>query len=185
MSPTDDLSPAELRSILAAVPATVILIGDDRTIRFISRLEEGYTHADVLGVPALDFVQPDFQEDYGAILDGVFESGEPAEYEIATKDANGGTQWHAGSLSPVVKDGRVTSVVVVSTNVTERRRAQKEAEKLRRLVPVCSWCKKVRDDTGYWSDLEEFIEEASDSRVTHSMCPDCQKKVVENGLESA
>ncbi len=88
-------------------------------------------------------------------------------------------------LSPLRKDGRVSSVVVVDTDVTARRRVEEEADKLRTLVPVCSWCKKIRRDEGYWEELEGYIEESSGSRVTHGMCPDCQGKIVNSGVESA
>lgn len=41
------------------------------------------------------------------------------------------------------------------------------------LLPICSSCKKIRDDKGYWNQLEEYILKHSDARFTHGMCPDC------------
>jgi len=41
------------------------------------------------------------------------------------------------------------------------------------LLPMCSWCKKVRDDHGYWKAVEAYIQEHSDAEVTHGICPDC------------
>jgi len=45
------------------------------------------------------------------------------------------------------------------------------------LLPVCSACKKIRDDTGYWNQMEAFIRDHSDADFTHSICPECAKKL--------
>ncbi|MFY9814389.1 MAG: response regulator [Dehalococcoidales bacterium] len=71
-----------------------------------------------------------------------------------------------------------------------RARLEKEREKLLRelqealskiktlsgLIPICAWCKKIRDDQGYWHTVEQYVEEHSQAEFTHGMCPDCQKK---------
>jgi hypothetical protein len=44
------------------------------------------------------------------------------------------------------------------------------------LIPICAWCKKIRDDRGYWQTVEQYIREHSQADFTHGMCPDCQKK---------
>jgi hypothetical protein len=43
------------------------------------------------------------------------------------------------------------------------------------LLPICAICKKIRDDTGYWNQLEAFIGEHSDAEFSHGICPDCAK----------
>lgn len=45
------------------------------------------------------------------------------------------------------------------------------------LIPICSSCKKIRDDRGYWNQLEVYINEHSDAEFSHSLCPDCAKKL--------
>lgn len=44
------------------------------------------------------------------------------------------------------------------------------------LLPVCAWCRKVRDDEGYWKQIETYIASHSDTRFTHGICPDCSEK---------
>ena len=44
------------------------------------------------------------------------------------------------------------------------------------LLPICSACKKIRDDQGYWSQVESYIQEHTDARFTHSYCPECARK---------
>jgi ligand-binding sensor domain-containing protein len=48
---------------------------------------------------------------------------------------------------------------------------------LRGLLPMCSWCKKVRDDTGYWNQIEAYLSERSEADFSHGICPDCALKV--------
>jgi hypothetical protein len=48
---------------------------------------------------------------------------------------------------------------------------------LRGLLPICASCKKVRDDKGYWSQIEQYITEHSEAEFTHGICPDCVKKL--------
>jgi hypothetical protein len=44
------------------------------------------------------------------------------------------------------------------------------------LMPICASCKKIRDDSGYWSQVEEYITEHSDARFSHGLCPECFNK---------
>ena len=48
---------------------------------------------------------------------------------------------------------------------------------LRGLLPICSSCKKIRDDRGYWSQMETYIHEHSQAEFSHSICPDCMNKL--------
>jgi len=45
------------------------------------------------------------------------------------------------------------------------------------LLPICASCKKIRDDEGYWTQVEEYIEKNSQATFTHGICPECMKKL--------
>lgn len=60
--------------------------------------------------------------------------------------------------------------------ITELNAALATVKKLSGLLPICSYCKKIRDDKGYWNQIERFIQENSDAEFTHSICQDCLKK---------
>jgi two-component system sensor histidine kinase ChiS len=47
---------------------------------------------------------------------------------------------------------------------------------LRGLLPICAWCRKVRDDSGYWSRLDEYVSEHTDAEFSHGICPECREK---------
>jgi hypothetical protein len=47
---------------------------------------------------------------------------------------------------------------------------------LKGLLPICASCKKIRDDKGYWSQIEVYVRDHSDAEFSHGLCPDCAKK---------
>jgi len=59
------------------------------------------------------------------------------------------------------------------TLINELQEALKEIKQLSGLLPICSSCKKIRDDQGYWNQIEAFIQTNSDARFSHGICPDC------------
>lgn len=56
------------------------------------------------------------------------------------------------------------------------QKALNELKTLRGIIPICSHCKKIRDDKGYWNQIEAYLEEFSDAEFSHSICPKCAKK---------
>jgi len=60
-------------------------------------------------------------------------------------------------------------------NNIELQKALKEVKQLQGLLPICSSCKKIRDDKGYWNILESYIETYSEASFSHSLCPDCSE----------
>jgi len=67
--------------------------------------------------------------------------------------------------------------LAASKEELERANAQLDAnvKRLRRLLPICASCKKIRDDKGYWNRIEAYLSEHLDARFTHGMCPECMK----------
>jgi GAF domain-containing protein len=53
-----------------------------------------------------------------------------------------------------------------------------EVKTLKALLPICSYCKRVRDDAGYWSDLEAYVERHTDTEFTHGICPTCTSEML-------
>ncbi|HMG56308.1 MAG TPA: two-component regulator propeller domain-containing protein [Kofleriaceae bacterium] len=56
--------------------------------------------------------------------------------------------------------------------------AVSELKVLSGLLPICAWCKKVRDDGGYWSKIEAYLSARTDAQFTHGICPECNDKVL-------
>jgi hypothetical protein len=86
---------------------------------------------------------------------------------------------------------RLTGVLCAFTDITERKQAEEERERLivelqealakiktlRGFIPICASCKKVRDDEGYWHQVEVYIRDHSEAEFSHGLCPDCLKKL--------
>lgn len=82
-------------------------------------------------------------------------------------------------------------VLIITTNITERKQTEEEREQLiaqlqealaqvktlSGFLPICASCKKIRDDKGYWNQIEEYIHDHSDAEFSHSICPDCSEKL--------
>ncbi|MEN8692290.1 MAG: response regulator [Desulfobacterales bacterium] len=60
--------------------------------------------------------------------------------------------------------------------IAELKEALSKIKKLSGLLPICSHCKKIRDDKGYWNKIESYIHKHSDAEFSHGICPECAEK---------
>ncbi len=65
-------------------------------------------------------------------------------------------------------------------HVEELNEALHEIKTLRGIIPICSKCKKIRDDAGYWNQLEKYFERHSDASFSHGLCPECSDQLYGN-----
>lgn len=69
------------------------------------------------------------------------------------------------------------TIKALNVALAEKEAAEREVTTLQTLLPMCAWCRKVRDDGSFWHSVEHYLEANSDFRVTHGMCPDCNTKM--------
>jgi hypothetical protein len=90
-----------------------------------------------------------------------------------------GVPWQVGDEAA---NGVVTALVLggfaylAHANARQTRALEKEVKVLRGLLPICSFCKKIRDGEGAWQPLERFIGERSEAEFTHGVCPECMEE---------
>ena len=60
--------------------------------------------------------------------------------------------------------------------ISNYKKVNKEIKILRGIIPICSICKKIRDDKGYWNQLESYMKKHSEAEFSHGLCPDCAEK---------
>ena len=65
----------------------------------------------------------------------------------------------------------------------ERRKLLDEIKILRGILPICSHCKKIRNDEGYWQEIADYIRKHSEAEFSHGICPDCTKQYYGEYLE--
>ncbi|HEV8630342.1 MAG TPA: PAS domain-containing protein [Thermoanaerobaculia bacterium] len=119
------------------------------------------------------------------------------DFEYRILDGEGQLRWiHDRSMWVFDAQGEPLCWQGVLLDITRRRRAEEERETLiaelraalgeistlSRLLPVCSYCKRVRDDRDYWHELDAYLAHAG-ARITHGICPDCYRDVALRELE--
>jgi hypothetical protein len=109
------------------------------------------------------------------LADEAMESGKPERKEVEIEETIWDTWW-----VPVDKDIYLHYAI----DITDIRRTQKklqeaedEIKTLKGIIPICSSCKNIRDDKGYWNQIECYIIKHSDADFTHSICPKCAKEL--------
>jgi CheY-like chemotaxis protein len=79
-------------------------------------------------------------------------------------------------------------IVELQKNLADRVRELESAlakvKQLHGLLPICAYCKKIRDDHNYWQQVEAYISSHSEAQFTHGICPDCHERVVKPELEA-
>jgi PAS domain S-box-containing protein len=111
--------------------------------------------------------------------------------EVREKEPSGGMRWSSLASTPslmengdICWDG-IELVITVYKDaeavrerlVTELQQALLEVRTLSGLLPICASCKKIREDTGYWNQIENYISKHSNAKFSHSLCPECAKKL--------
>jgi phosphoserine phosphatase RsbU/P len=71
----------------------------------------------------------------------------------------------------------------LAERVKELEDALSQVKQLRGLLPICSYCKKIRNDQNYWQKVESYLSQHYDARISHSVCPDCYADFVKPELE--
>jgi len=61
--------------------------------------------------------------------------------------------------------------------IVQLQKAMQDVKVLSGFLPICASCKKIRDDTGYWRQIEEYISEHSNALFSHGLCPECSRKL--------
>jgi len=104
--------------------------------------------------------------------------GETLEsYESRLRCKDGGIKHVLIDANVLWEDGKFVHTRSFTRDITALREAQEKIKVLRGLLPICSSCKKVRDDNGYWNRIEVYIAERSEAEFSHGVCPDCLRKL--------
>ncbi len=177
---------------LADTTSTGIFIYRDVRIVYVNRaagMLSGYTAEEFLALRFWDLIHPDYRElvrERG--LARQRDEPKPARYEVKMMRKDGEVRWIDFTAGKISWQGR-PAVLGTVFDITERKRAEEEREELVKelqtalehvqtlggLVPICASCKKIRDDKGYWTQLEKYLGDHTHAMLTHGLCPDCTK----------
>jgi PAS domain S-box-containing protein len=149
---------------------------------------------EVLGKTPFDFHPRDLAQQYHEDERRIVATGEPlpGREELAFHRDTGEQRWHLTTKIPIKNSkGDVIGFAGISRDITEQKRLQEQRDQyvhelqealekvttLSGLLPICAGCKKIRNDKGYWQQVEGYIMEHSSARFTHGLCPDCLQKM--------
>jgi PAS domain S-box-containing protein len=189
---------AKLRQLSRAVeqsPASIVITNPAGDIEYVNPKfvhVTGYKLAEALGKnPRILKSGETGPEAYRELWETIT-AGKEWSGEFHNKKKNGELYWERASISPI-RDltGRITHFVAVKEDITARKQTEAERDQLIHdlqealanvkslsgLLPICASCKKIRDDKGYWSQVENYIQQHSEATFTHGICPDCMKKL--------
>ncbi len=72
--------------------------------------------------------------------------------------------------------GKFDGVIVILEDVTSLKNALDEVKTLRGFLPICAYCKKIRDDEGFWQQVEKYVSDRSAAVFSHGICPECARR---------
>lgn len=139
----------------------------------------GYSREEVVGrLHFTDLLAPEDRPTFEADFARAKEGGEVhnLEYDLRRKD---GSLLRAAISASWLRDPEGRNVLSrgVVLDLTERRKIEAEVRTLSGLLPICSGCKKIRDDQGYWSQIETYISRHTEAEFSHGLCPECYARL--------
>lgn len=140
--------------------------------------------------PISRFIFKDDQDIYYLRREKLFKSGEPQSCELRMVKSDTTTFWVNIEATVTCDHDGISVCRAVVNSITERKQLEAGREQLiselrealaqvktmSGLLPICTHCKKIRDDKGYWNQIEAYIETHSDVDFSHSICQECAEK---------
>ncbi len=198
----EDLRKSEkkLHDITSSLGEGVMVVDEQGRLEFMNPEAErllGWTAQELIGTMLHDRIHHHTAE--GSPLPAaecpslrVLKTGEQAQIEEDAFQRKDGTLFPVTYISaPIVEGGKIIAAVIAFHDITRRKQAEEERERLildhmdalskiktlSGMLPICSSCKKIRDDEGYWTQIETYINEHSEAEFSHGLCPECASKI--------
>ena len=149
----------------------------------------GFTLQELMSRPSIEFVHPDDRESTIHQNRDVKKGGTASLFENRYLCKDGSYRW---LLWNAVADLEHEVIYSAARDITRRKEAAEERERLvgelqsalaevkalRGILPICSYCKRVRDDENYWQTVENYIVQHTDAQFSHGICPNCYESEV-------
>jgi PAS domain S-box-containing protein len=154
----------------------------------------GFSRDELQARPMFDFVHPDDRERTLEQNRRVRSGGQALAFENRYRCKDGSYKWLLWNATADLEHELIYSV---ARDITQRKQAEVEREtlldeltraladvrELEKVLPICMYCKKIRDDANYWQSVEAYISRHTNSMFSHGICPACYDHVVRPQLE--
>lgn len=149
----------------------------------------GFTREELMAKPFLEFVHPDDRDRTVDQNRDVRGGGQARLFENRYLCKDGSFRW---LLWNSTADAAEHLIYGVARDVTPRKRAEEERERLvqelqtavrevrtlREFLPMCAYCKRIRDDENYWQAVDAYIAAHTNTRFSHGICPSCYERLL-------
>jgi len=160
---------ADLDPVLKGLCETVnrFVVSYNEAHDFIQALAKGNLEAPS---PPYNLLASPFKQLQANLLHLTWQTGQIAAGDYSQRvDFMGAFSTAFNSMVEALEDKRRTETLL--------REAQAKVKHLEGIIPICSYCKKIRDDKASWQQMEQYISEHSEALFSHSICPECYQKV--------
>ena len=155
----------------------------------------GYTRDELMSQRFIEFVHPDDRERTLAQNGAVRGGGQAISFENRYRCKDGSYRWFHWNATP---DLEARVIFSVARDITARKQAEEERDRLvgelqaalaevkslRAILPMCSYCQRIRDEDNNWHSLESYILQHTSSKFSHGYCPSCITTQVEPQLRA-
>jgi PAS domain S-box-containing protein len=144
----------------------------------------GYTRKELMSRPFIEFVHPDDRERTLRQNADVRAGGKALSFENRYVHKDGSYRWFHWNAASDSNHKTIYSMardITAAKKATEEREqllaklqaAQAEIRSLREILPICSYCRRIRDEENHWHTVENYISHHTNSRFSHGICPTC------------
>ena len=184
-----------LELVLGASTDPIFSILEDGTYRYVNLAFSSHfdrTPEQVIGQRIYDIFPLEEAEKRMTVVKKAFATGETIVFDVRVPMAREPDRYFITSVRPITDaTGQVTSVICISKDITERKHAEEDRESLIEelqnalarvrmlsgLLPICASCKKIRDDHGYWTQIESYLHDHAEVEFSHGVCPECATRL--------
>ncbi len=187
------LRESEGRFQLALKKAPIIMFNQDRELRYtwIHNPNHATSPDKHLAQTDYDIYPRQTADKLSELKRGVLNSGLGCRTEVTVNSGSSDLTFDI-TIEPLDDvDGAIVGITCAALDITERKRAELEREELIEdlkkalaevktlsgLLPICANCKKIRDDKGYWNQIEQYLYQHTGVEFSHGLCPDCRKEL--------
>ncbi len=172
------------KALLNAYPDLMLRLAADGNILNLSAgaWPESFLPEDATGTSIFQYLPEAIADNMGNLISEALGAEQLQIFEFSLQQ-NGKTRYFENRIVACGEAEVLSIIRDISRRVLVEQEREQLIEDLKEalakintlcgLIPICSACKKIRDDKGYWNQLEVYIQKHSDAEFTHSMCPDC------------
>lgn len=153
----------------------------------------GFTREELMSKPFIEFVHPDDRERTLNQNRSVRGGGQARHFENRYLCKDGSYRWLLWNATP---DSERNVIYSVARDITARKQVEEERDRLlaelqaalaevrtlQAILPICAYCRNVRDDENYWHSVEAYVATHTNTRFSHGICPSCYTNIVEPQL---